>query len=286
MFITFLLLTLIAPADYGGLPFDAQSPGLSFSVTSRAGFPNFENPATFGLVTREGVLFNFAYSSIGFQDILNYSYGMDFKKLTALAFYSKNGAFSYRPILRKKISDTNSEKAYSIDEFGLTLADLLYYKLYGGISVNYINVRYGEALVEDSIPKVRLINGHGFSINLGLLYKIGKFDFGVAIKNVISGVYFPEDVKDVLEMAGSVGAGFTPKEYVSVSFDCLAKPKERINFSGGLKVKPLKWASLIVGYNLNQRSFSFGGEINYKDNDWLISYGANSWFITWRYYIQ
>ena len=286
MFIFLFLISLINPSEFGGLPADASVPGLAYSVVARYGFSNFDNVSALSLLMRGGVALTFGYVPQSIRDILNYGTHMKFRNLTAISLYSKNAAFYYRLINRKEVKTTNREVEYSIDEFSLAISDMLYYNLYGGLRLGYYFVRFGEALIKDGIPEVNLDTGNGFSVDLGMIYKIKGICVGVSLKNVLSGIYYSKFSKDVLNLSGGAGINLEPLKFFSFSLDGFIEKNGKPNYSSALRITPLKWIGIFAGYTFSDKSYGIGMELHYKSSDFVISYRKKAVFVTWRYILQ
>ncbi len=285
-FIVYCVLSLLRGSDFGGLPYDAGMPALAYSVSGRSQFPNFDNPSTLSMVRKDGIGLSFAYSSNGFGDILSYGSKAKLRNLTAVSLFTKGGGFTYRLLGKKRLTGLDFEKEYSIDEFQIVFADLIYYKIYGGIGLKYYYVRYAEASISDGLPHVNLDTGNGFSVNAGAALTFKYFDLGFFLRNIISGIFYHDYPKDVLGLSGGVGVVAAPINSISLSLDCLGERDGKIQYSAGCCFRPIKWALLSAGYSLPDKALSGGVEVNYSTNDFVLSYRKNSVFLTWRLYLK
>ncbi|MGB4464136.1 MAG: hypothetical protein WBI96_05630 [Candidatus Hydrothermia bacterium] len=277
-----VVISLIRSFDFGGLPYDAAIPGVAYSTSSNFEFPNFDNPSVFSIKNDEGISLSFGYAPHGWEDILNYGSQAKFRNLTAISFYMKGGGFSYRPLGKKKIISEDFQEEYSIDEFQIVLSDLVYYKFYGGIGLKYYYVRYSEASVENGSPHVNLDTGNGFSINVGALLDFDKVRLGFFLRNILSGIYYHDYPKDVLNLSGGSGIAVVPHNAVMISLDCIGEKEGKLVWTSGLTLKPLKWLAILTGYSFSDRCLSGGVQINYKEGNFVITYRKDAVFLTWR----
>jgi len=256
--------------------------GHLYSTSARTDFPNFENPASLMALEEPGLSLSFGYSPSGLKDILNYGQNVKLKNLTSINFFTKGSGFSYRPLAHRKLEGSNFEEEFSIHEFQLLLSELLYYNVYGGLSLKYLYVRYAFAGVDSGVPKVDLETGHGFSVNLGMLFDYKSFSLGAYLQNVLSAVYYPEHEKDKLPLQGGMGLCVNAFNFLSFSSDVILSEHEKADYVLGLSLKPFKWAILRGGFSLSRKDFGFGLEFKYRGSSFVISYRKGLAYITGR----
>ncbi len=278
------IFSLFPDNYYRGLPFDAFYTASSYCLSTLYGWPNFENPAGFGVLENNGLGISFTYSPQGVQDILNYGSKMSFKNLSALYMYSKGGGFSYRPVLRETVNLPDSALDVSINEFQLAVSDLLYYKFYGGLNIRYFYVKYAVAGFKNGDPFAEIGSGHGYSLGLGVLFQVSRFSAGFYAQNVFSRVFYKEYSDDILKRYGGVGIRISPLSRISFFSDISIYEGEKVSCSFASLMKPLKWLTVVGSYSLPDKNFGVGLGTEYKYGSFVIAYRKKVVSLTLRSY--
>lgn len=277
-----IFFTLFPSSYYRGLPYDASYAAFSYALSTLTEHPNFENPAGFKLFKNSGFSISYGYSPRDFSDILTYWQQMKLKNITSVSIFSEGGGFSFRPVLRKKYYSSIKAEDILINEFNLVLSDILLYKLYGGISMKYIYVRYGVASIEDGSPFADIGTYHGFSIGCGLILNYKSFAGGLFCQNLFSRVYFRSYQDDVLKRYGGIGIRISPVEGFDTHVDILLTEEEKSFYVFSTYVKPTKWLRLAGSISTPDKNFGMGLGIDYKYGSLFMGYRKSALFITLR----
>ncbi|MEO0246587.1 MAG: hypothetical protein ABIM20_01210 [candidate division WOR-3 bacterium] len=277
-----ILFALFPPSYYQGLPNDASYAALSYALSTVCEYPNFENPAGLKLLREGGFSISYGYSSRNFLDILNYGQQMKLKNLTSVSIFSEGGGFSYRPVLRKNVNYSTKAEDILIDEFHLALADLLLRRLYGGISLKYIHVRYGIASIEDDYPIADIGTYHGFSVGFGLILDCRPIAGGVFCQNLFSRVYYKRYPDDILRRYGGLGVKISPIKGFDTHADIIFTVGEKLSYIFSAYFKPYKGLSLAGSFSMPDKNFGLGLGTEYKYGSLFIGYRRSAIFITLR----
>lgn len=259
------VLLLIPNRSFIGDSPDAVSVALGEITVAKEGPYCFYNPAVTGLSQGETIMFSFDYVYESIEDVLNYESKIKGRYFSYFLIGEGGVNLSYRPVSRKDLVSDDGEIIYSVDEFLLNMASLIYFNFYGGVNFKYYYVRYGEALREGESYKLNLDTGNGYGVDIGFVYTSGNINLGLSGTNIISKVYYRDYENDRLPKIFRGALVFHLHDLVSVGIggEKHSNSDLRDFFNAGIEFKPLKSIWLRGGLTTSSISrddfiYSFG----------------------------
>lgn len=259
------VLLLIPDRSFIGDSPDAVSVASGEITVAREGPYCFYNPATTGLSENEIILFSFDYIYESIEDVLNYESKISGRYFSYFLIGEGGVNLSYRPVSRKDIVTENGEKMYSVDEFALNLATLLYYNLYGGINLKYYYIRYGEALNRGQSYSLNLDTGNGYGVDIGIIYILGNVNIGLSGTNILSKVNYKDykDDRPPTVFRGALVFRLSPFMSLGMGGEKNSGSELKDFFNAGIEFKPFKFLRMRGGFVTNSISgdelvYSFG----------------------------
>jgi len=268
------VLLLIPNRSFIGDSPDAVSVALAEVTVAKEGVYCFYNPAVTGLSQGEIIMFSFDYVYESIEDVLNYESKIRGRYFSYFLIGEGGVNLSYRPVSRKDLVNENGEIIYSVDEFLLNLASLLYFNFYGGVNFKYYYVRYGEALRWGESYNLNLDTGNGYGVDIGFVYTFGNINVGLSGINIISKVYYKDYESDRPPTIFRGAVVFHPHNLVRVGIGGEKNSSSELRdfFNAGIEFKPFKSIWLRGGLTTSSISkddffYSFGFGVSVRSTE-------------------
>lgn len=283
----------IPPTDFLGKPVGARFIGMGEVGAALSGSPQSPvyNPASLGEVagTSFSADFQLANQSNLAEDVLLKSSSLRGKKLTYLGFAGQGRALFYRPladyddtvVTNTADPDNNFvQNSLRVNQYGLSASQETEKGYSVGLGLSYISARRGYAVAQSSVPPVlELVDGNGFSVDVGFRDRKGDVAYGLSIMNAVGLIYWDKYKTDQLPVILRAGMGFQPVPVFGFYTDY-----EKRYYTGetpdtdywhfGIELAPVTWLVVRTGavsedFNNQAKTafswgFTFGNPSRYK----------------------
>lgn len=254
--------SLLAPNVFDGKPSGARFIGLGEQGVAAMGGPESPvwNPAGLHDLPKSifSADFDVARQSRIDDDILLGDVPLRGRKLTYLGFASTDAAFFYRPLANYKVRVATdpfnfSEENLKINQIGFSAASEGEKGAIVGLNLTYLNAQLARATAATGQPtEVEFADGHGFTLDLGLLRKWSHGAFGASFYNLPGILYWNKFKGDQLPVLARAGGAFYPVP----AFGLVGEYEKRFYRGGvpkpdflhlGLELSPVPWFQIRGG---------------------------------------
>lgn len=229
------------PDDYPSSQPSARIKGLADAGTAIANNPSaaFWNPAAAATIFGGVLHISFANENNAvISEFLNNNPSILGKHVSYVSFMTAQGGISYHPLYSVSYSDKYfSEEEIirdldiQLDEYIITMttytgSDEVYtVPILLGFNVKYLNGRFAEtklylddtdtSLIDSAFSDIS--SGHGYGLDIGLLYSSNNFFMGISVKDIITHIYWSGDTKNnetisynkqIIPMSASMGISY------------------------------------------------------------------------------
>ncbi|MCK4523891.1 conjugal transfer protein TraF [candidate division WOR-3 bacterium] len=241
---SFLMITALdapVPDDYPSSQPSARVKGLADAGTAIANNPSaaFWNPAAAATIFGGVLHISFANENNAvISEFLNSNPSVLGKHVSFVSFMTAQGGISYHPLYSVSYNDRYfADEAVirdldiHLDEYIITMttyagSEATYaVPILLGFNAKYLNGRFAETKLylnnadTSSIDSAfsDISSGHGYGLDIGLLYSSNNFFMGISVKDVITHIYWSGDTKDnsdisynkqIIPMSASMGISY------------------------------------------------------------------------------
>jgi hypothetical protein len=295
----------VSSVNFIGKPSGARFIGYGEQGVALAGGPQSPvwNPAGLHDLTRPtfSADFDVARQSRIDDDVLLGDVPLRGRKLTYLGFAAADAGFFFRPLANYNVRTatdafTFTEENLKINQLGFSAASEGEKGAIIGINLTYLNAHLARVRASSTTPtEAEFADGHGVTLDLGLLRKWDHGSFGAAFFNLPGLLYWNRFKGDQLPILARAGASFYPVPAFGLSVEY-----EKRYYRGGLprpdflhlgvELTPVSWFQLrggTYGEDLNdpEKTSYVGGFSALSDKGYQVDFALRSYrFLDERVY--